>query len=76
MNLAKLRGKRAELGFTQNDCGNAIGKTGSSYSRRENGETEFTPDEICSFTIEAKLSFDEFNDIFFDGRLPFGNTVR
>lgn len=72
MNCAKLRGKRAELRLSQHECGVLIGKGASSYSRKENGECEFTPAEICNFTIGTKLSFDEFNDIFFDGNLPFG----
>lgn len=74
MNYAKLRGKRAELNLSHKEMGAAIGKSTSAYFRLECGKCRVSVDDAAAITIVADLSYDEFNDIFFDGKLPFGNS--
>lgn len=74
MNGLKLKGFRVEKGLTQKDMGDMIEKSTDSYSKKERCEVEFTLDETAVIAIETGMDFDEFNAIFYDGRLPFGNT--
>lgn len=69
----KLKGKRVALGLTQSDCAKMIEKSTDSYAKKERGEFLFTLAEIAELTKGMKLSFDEFNDIFFGSQLQFGN---
>ncbi len=73
MNSNKLKGKRVEKGYTQNEMADFIEKSFDSYSKKERGEVFFTPNEMLIIAIKLELTAQEFNDIFFDGRLPFGN---
>lgn len=75
MNCAKLRGKRAELKLSHKEMGAAIGKSTSAYFRLECGKCRVSVEDAAAITIIADLSYDEFNDIFFDGKLPFGNNL-
>ena len=72
MNGAKLKGKRVEKGYTQTDMANFIEKSFDSYSKKERGEVLFTPNEEEIIAIKLQLSLLEFNEIFFDGDLPYG----
>lgn len=72
MNGAKLKGKRVEKGYTQTDMANFIEKSFDSYSKKERGEVLFTPKEEAIIAIKLQLSLLEFNEIFFDGDLPYG----
>ena len=75
MKANKLKGKRIEMGFTQSEIADLIEKSIDAYAKKERGETGFSPTEIAILTITLMLSYAEFNEIFFDGRLPFGNFV-
>lgn len=72
MNSLKLKGKRVSLGLTQTDAGVTIDKGTSTYAYKERGKVDITLDEAMKLTVDWKMSFEEFNDIFFDGNLPFG----
>ena len=71
MNGQKLKGFRVEKGKTQRDMGDMIEKSFDSYAKKERGEVEFTLDETAVIAIETGMSFEEFNAIFYDGRLPY-----
>lgn len=73
MNGRMLKGFRVGRGKTQTDYGNVIEKSTDSYAKKERGEVEFTNNEILKLVLESGMSFDEFNAIFYDGHLPFGN---
>ena len=75
MNALKLKSLRIEKGFTQADMAEKIEKSNDSYAKKERGEVEFTPDEMCIVAIALEMDFELFNYIFFDNRLPFGNPI-
>lgn len=52
--------------------GELIGKTTDSYCKKERGETKFNVEEMKLIAVDLCMSFDTFNEIFFDGNLPFG----
>lgn len=73
MNVLMLKGFRVGKGKTQKDYGDLIEKSTDSYAKKERGEVEFTLDEIIAIVVAAGMSFEEFNAIFCDNRLPFRN---
>ena len=75
MNALKLKSLRIEKGFTQAYMGDLIEKSLDSYAKKERGEVEWTPTEMCIVAIAIGMTFEQFNYIFFDNRLPFGNTI-
>ena len=48
MNVNKLRGRRVEKGYTQNDMAESIEKSVDSYAKKERGEIFFTPTEMLT----------------------------
>ena len=74
MNALKLKSLRIEKGFTQADMGEMIEKTTDSYAKKERGEVEWTPVEMCIVAIALDMTYELFNYIFFDNKLPFGNV--
>lgn len=46
MKYPKLKAKRVELGYNQQDMANKLGITTTTYNFKENGKREFTADEI------------------------------
>ena len=75
MNALKLKSLRIEKGFTQADMGEMIEKTTDSYAKKERGEVEWTPVEMCIVAIALEMTYELFNYIFFDNKLPFGNIA-
>ena len=65
--LKKLRKLRR---ITQNDMAKVIGKTAQMYAIKEN-KNGFTDTEKLLLTAHLDLTFDQFNRIFYDGKLPF-----
>ncbi|HBF1820622.1 helix-turn-helix domain-containing protein [Clostridioides sp. ZZV15-6597] len=58
MNLQRLKERRVEKKFTQQQLSTAIGMTFKTYSKKENGHREFTVSElekIC-FVLEIEAS--------------------
>ena len=72
MNGQMLKGFRVGKGKTQTDYGNVIEKSTDSYAKKERGEVEFTLNEAMLIVVNSDMTFEQFNDIFFDGCLPFG----
>lgn len=66
-----LKSKRVERCKTQSFAASLIEKSVDAYAKKERGEVSFTPTEISALTKGLELSFDEFNDIFFDSKLQF-----
>lgn len=66
MNFNKLRAKFAERGTTQKEVAKKIGINSGTFSKKMNGVTEFTRDEIAMISMVLGLSKDELNDVFFD----------
>lgn len=75
MNALKLKSLRIEKGFTQSEMGELIEKSTDSYAKKERGEVEFTPKEMCIVAIALDMTYELFNYIFFDNGLPFGNSM-
>ena len=46
MNIAKVKGIRAELGFNQTQMAEALGMPLITYSKKERGENEFSIDNL------------------------------
>lgn len=62
MTLNKLKGLRAEQGFSQEDMSKLIGISLSSYQRKENGENQFTLREAYKI---AQIFRRDLSEIFF-----------
>lgn len=73
MNALKLKSLRIEKGLTQAEMAEKIEKSNDSYAKKERGEVEWTPDEMCIVAIALDMDFELFNYIFFGNKLPFGN---
>ena len=74
MNGQMLKGFRVGKGMTQKDMGDMIEKSTDSYAKKERGEVELTLTETLVIAIGTGMNFEEFNAIFFDGALPYGNV--
>lgn len=73
MKPLEIRGARARLGFNQQFMADAIGKSASTYQKKESGIVRFTDKEKLAVARVLKLSPDEMNDFLFDGELPIGS---
>lgn len=75
MNDELLRYKRRAMGYmSREEMAERLKMSQSYYRRRETKLMEFTPKDMVSIVEVLSLSLEEFNDIFFDGKLPYGNT--
>ena len=79
MKTNKLISVRVRQGKSRKYMAGLIEKEVDSYAKKEKGVVKFTPDEIVvvsqDLSEDLEFTFDEFNDIFFDGKLPFGNVL-
>lgn len=74
MNTQELKGERVRQGKSTEYMGKLIGKTTDAYAKKERGEVKFTPEEQVVLAKDLKLSFEMFNAIFYDGKLPFSKS--
>lgn len=74
MNRYLLKAARVKNGMTQSDVASLIEKTTDCYAKKERGEVYFTAAEMCRISTAFKLTFEEFNDNFFDSKLQFCNN--
>lgn len=73
MNVRKLKAKRVEMNVRQRDLAEKIGVTEKSMCQKEcSARNRFKAEEMLAIARILNLSYAEFNDIFFDGDLPFG----
>ena len=71
----ELRAERIRQNKSISHMANLIGKSKSSYYKKEMGEVPFTTNEIVIVVNELDLPFDKFNLIFFSGHLPFSKSA-
>lgn len=76
MNGRMLKGFRVSHGKTQKNYADLIEKSTDSYAKKERGEVEFTLNEALAIATDSGMDFDEFNAIFYDGRLPYRKIER
>lgn len=70
MNVRLLKAKRVEHDMLQSELGNILGITPKSACQKENSERcRYTIEEILKITGSLKLTLEEFDAIFFDGKL-------
>lgn len=73
MNALGLKGLRISKGKSQLYMSKCIEKSLDSYAKKERGSVFFTPKEMSVVAHELNMTFEQFNDIFFDRTLPYGN---
>lgn len=73
MNAIELKVARTRKKFTQEHMANCLGISTVAYSKKERGETGFSPEQIKAVAKELELDQDQVNTIFFDGQLPKSN---
>lgn len=72
MKASELKGLRVAKKASQMDVAQAIEKSLDSYSKKERGDVMFTLDEAAAIAVFLGMSYEQFDAIFFDGKLPFG----
>jgi len=71
VNNLELKFARLREGLSQREMAATIEKSLDSYAKKERGEVSFFPEEILAATLRLHLSFEQFNLIFFDNKLPY-----
>ena len=75
MNSLELKAERIRRGYTCDDMGKLLGlKSGDTYRKKEKGVTMFSPEQIAKIAVEFELPPDRTSLIFFDGKLPIGQS--
>lgn len=70
MNIRQLKGKRMECGVLQKDMADALHITQKAMSQKEcSSVNKFRAEEMIIIAEMLKLTFQEFDSIFFDSRL-------
>ncbi|NLW46812.1 MAG: helix-turn-helix transcriptional regulator [Firmicutes bacterium] len=69
MNGKLLKGIRVSQGYTQKPVADAAGMDVSTYSEKENGKRQFTPDEIEKIAAFLGMDLYQVNEVFFDKKL-------
>ncbi len=70
MNSTELMAVRVRNSKRRTDIAQILGLKYDAYSRKERGMSNFTPRQIVLITKELGLTYEQVNDIFFDGELP------
>ena len=76
VNTNKLKAERIGQGKSVQYMSDVINKTYDAYARKERGDVKFTTEEMALIANDLSLSPTSFNEIFFDSKLPFGNSIR
>ena len=74
MNTAELKAERIRQGKDTEYMGKLIEKTTDAYAKKERGDVRFSLDEAAVVANDLGLDFDQFNGIFYDGKLPFSKS--
>lgn len=72
MNTNGLKSERIRKGKSISDMAGLIGKSYSTWQKKEKGSVEFTTEEIAIVSNCLELSPAQMNAIFFDSKLLFG----
>ena len=76
MNSRLLKAKRVECGLRQIDLADKLQITEKTMNKKEcSAVNRFTADEMLVLVKILSLSPSEFNNIFFDGSLPFWISI-
>ncbi|MBQ4447395.1 MAG: helix-turn-helix transcriptional regulator [Clostridia bacterium] len=75
MNTKELQIARIRRDKDRSDVAGAIGMSRDLYAKKERGCTKFDPDQIAAIQNYLDLTPEEFNSIFFDGKLLFGKPL-
>ena len=59
MKIIKIREYRKANGYRQSDLAKLLGIKQNTYSRKENGKSRFTIDEIIMLTHIFKVTYDD-----------------
>ena len=70
MNAIELKVARTRKGFTQEYVASSLGISTVAYSKKERGESGFSPEQIKAVAKVLEMDQDQVNTIFFDGQLP------
>lgn len=70
-----LREARKHIGYTVQEMADAMEMSLATYKQRENGSKRCSLDECRAISELLELSLQDFNDIFFNGSLPFGKAA-
>lgn len=69
----ELKASRVLLGLKQSDVAQQLGITAQNYAQKEKGERKFNDDEKVKLVQILNLSFDQFNRVFYKGKLPYAS---
>lgn len=70
MNIEKLEQARVDRGVMYKFIAERCGMQRSLLCKRMHGRGKFTVDEARDIALALRLTYDELNEIFFDGKLP------
>lgn len=69
--MFELRGERVRHGYTSEDMARMIGVSKQAYSQKERGLRKFTDEEKVKLVKLLELSYWQYNEIFYNGKLPW-----
>jgi transcriptional regulator with XRE-family HTH domain len=69
VNIRKLKSLRVYHNLTQEQLEQTAGIAYRTYSGKERGAQKFAIEDILKLAKVLKLSLDDVNDIFFEGKL-------
>lgn len=67
----ELKALRIMKGYSLQEAAKMLDRTPSGYSHKEKGMTYFTDEEKIILAEKFDMNYDQFNRIFFDGKLKF-----
>ena len=71
MNLNEFRSARVKVGLSQTDLARKLGISNTAMSNKELGIAQFKDSEKIKLCKILNLTLSQFNDCFFDGKLPY-----
>ena len=75
MKTYELKAARVRLGYTAQAVADYLGVVRQTYVAKERGIRSFSDKEKLMLTDLLKLTYDQFNLIFYNGELPYGHEA-
>lgn len=72
MKSLEIKGARTRLGYKTSYMADILGISDDSYRKKERGIVKFSDEEKVIVARTLEFSFQQFNEYFFDGKLPNG----
>lgn len=72
MNTVELRVAMTRKQRSRKDMAGVIGRSVACFAQKEIGRSPFTDDEKVKVALDLGLDWQQFNTIFYDGALPYG----